>query len=1128
MKFSPSGSKKKETKLGSFLRGSFLRSGSTSNSTAVASSSSQSSKNKGKENGTAKGYTSNSERQGRERTPRAPPGVDGKSNCTRRSRSRAKSADNNLTSKQSSSSQVKRHVSQWDLRLRSKSPSKQRIEEFMEGLKAREPSRSVSGDRQLRTSGSDVQRSSSENIRSAQQRPTSNDRQRTSSHERVRSRSSENSFGTTHRKLSHVELPARSHTRSSSREKILRSSSGHQRASSQELLQRFLEARSNQKSPRQSLVYDQDSSSEEESDDGTSPFSTGAKSSANSKSSRRTAPVTPESPSSPRRSLFPKLYSTKQSASSISDSDDPEAWFRAIKERDWTFVQTLMNSYDFRKYRLVDSNSAPSRKPQKKLRVLKYLPSKSFGDEDDMEEEGEEELVSPLLRTDSDGRTALHLACKEFMPWKMVQSLFFLERGAVTIIDNDGRLPLHYALIANHDTRILDRLIHANSTDLLRPDSLSRTPMGYAILRAEHKRDKAIQSTWSTPLTKKELEWQNQQTKNWTNAQFLLDALVARRKLLSKVHEKTLLLEAVEAYAPPSVMHAMLSVSARILQQDQNMAEQLLQLLINRGYSIPIVQKALKICSETIPELTLVGCIRRGMAEHYDKGCTLVYREQWNREISFRTETMQAYKRKNMADGALVELTVACQEWWDKLKFFIGYSSSTTLMAHTLDESYLLHSILMVPDSSPSLVELLVRMFPNTRYVPDPETEALPIHLACQFWKGSTQYNGGDVETLQVLNFIVAGDFELARRRYHRRYPLHLAILAQQSWIFVNTIVTLRPKVVNAIDPWTRLFPFQLAAVNKAYITSDPKEGATSSNYQYREDDQLDVVFELLRMNPVAVSPILSCGSGDPTGDLGPVAQHILSWCYVYKNHGWVLNRAKLETLRHAISKGVLPKSMLKWFETLKLFIWKMYDLKNAGKRIACMPRGEIFLLHATLSNGGTPPIAIELLLELFPDSIKTPIPGTNQFPAHIAAASPSYCPMPFETAISMSSVLEMLVLAYPGALSLESNGRNFLELAIASGKTWSEVRSIVLEKPTLLELRDRRSQLFPFQQMSSTESSMPLQDWMHAKTFATKWTDRTPAENGAMLRRFRREYHLDKLSAIFEMLRAQPGALEA
>ncbi len=805
-----------------------------------------------------------------------------------------------------------------------------------------------------------------------------------------------------------------------------------------------------------------------------------------------------------------------------TNSDDPEAWFGAIGRRDWITAEQLIRSYDFKKYR--PYNSA-TRKPAKKLRVLKYLPSK-----DRKGEEDEQVGISPLLLGDSQGRTPLHLACKEFMPWKLLQSLFFLERNAVFVTDDDGRLPLHLALIASHDIRILDRLIHAHPASLLHPDKLARTPMGYAILRAEHKRDKAIQGTWRIPTQQEQRDWQTQQAENWKNVQFLLDAFVARRKLLSKDHEAPLLIHALEAFAPPSVMNDMLSVSARILQQDDVMAERLLQMLVSLEYPIAIIHKALKICLEIIPRTQLMSCIRRGMMEHYDRGCFPCYQG-----VCFRTDLLQAYKRKQVHQGELV-LGDATQEWWDMLKFLIGFSSSASLKTHTLDETYLLHASLLIPDSPARLVELLVRLFPHARFEEDPETNALPIHLACQYWNSNGKRNYEySMEKSIVLKMMVTGDSTLVRKRYHRRYPLHLAILSGQSWRFIQTILSLHPKVLSVPDHWTRLYPFQLAAMNISseipdpkYNTNDRSSPSDSTFGDRNENHQLDMIYQLLRMNPVAVSPILSCGSGDPSGDLGLVAQHVLSWCYSYKNHGWILNQPRSEALRWAISEGVMPKSrsIIIWFNQLKVLIWKMYDLKNTDKRIAYMPHEDVYLLHAALSHSGTPPIAIELMLMLFPKSIAIPIPGTDEYPIHLAAKSPSYAPMPFET-VPITSILEMIILANPKTVSLVSNGRNILQIAIDAGKTWQELYPIVQNHRSLLKQRDPSTGLFPFQQVASCKSFLSLQDWMHVKTFAMKWTDRTPAENGLMIRRFQRKYQQEKTTTIFEMLRAQPRVLE-
>lgn len=805
-----------------------------------------------------------------------------------------------------------------------------------------------------------------------------------------------------------------------------------------------------------------------------------------------------------------------------TSSDDPQAWFDAIGRHEWIAVEQLIRSYDYKRYR---QNDSTPRKPQKKLRVLKYLPSK------DRKNPNEEQVeYSPLLFGDAHGRTPLHLACKEFMPWKLLQSLFFLERNAVLITDDDERLPLHLALIANHDTRVLDRLIHAHPDSLLCPDKLARTPMGYAILRADHKRDKSMPMTWRKPMNQKEWDWQTQQVENWENVEFLLETFVARRKLLSKKHEQSLLMETVDALAPPSIVNNMLSVSARILQKDQSMAVRLFQMIVRLDYPITVIQKALKICLETMPQFVLMSTIRQGLNEHYERGCIPCYREDLRQERSFRVDLLHASKQKQGGGNGGWVLGDACQEWWDKLKFLIGFSSSASLKMHTLDETYLLHSTLKIPDSSPGLVEFLIRLMPKVRFEADPETDAMPIHLACQYWNdyGNRNYERS-MEAAVVLKMIVRGDASQPRNRHHRRYPLHTAILARQSWRFIQTILSLDTRILSAPDPWTRLYPFQLAAMTTFCGTTNPALVTKTTTADSEENRKLDMIYQLLRMNPVAVNPVLSCGSGSLNGDLGLVAQHVLSWCYVYKNKNWVLNRSRLEALRGAISKGSIPetKSIKTWFAQLKTLIWKVYDQKNAGKRIAYMPHDDIYLLHAALSNGETPPIAIELLLELSPKSIMTPIPGTDEYPIHIAANGPSYNPMPFETIVSMTSTLEMIILASPQKIDIQSNGRNILQIAIQSGKNWHDLRPIIQQYPVLLQRRDPVTGLLPFQQVACIESFVSLHEWMQAKTFATKWTDRTPTENGLMIRKLRREYQDDKTNTIYEMLHAYPHALE-
>jgi hypothetical protein len=192
------------------------------------------------------------------------------------------------------------------------------------------------------------------------------------------------------------------------------------------------------------------------------------------------------------------------------------------------------------------------------------------------------------------------------------------------------------------------------------------------------------------------------------------------------------------------------------------------------------------------------------------------------------------------------------------------------------------------------------------------------------------------------------------------------------------------------------------------------------------------------------------------------------------------------------------------------------------------MPRDDAYLLHAALSNGGTPPIVIELILELYPASAKIRVPGTDRYPIHIAAGSPSYTPLPFESAISMSFALEMIVLAHPDTIHLDSSGQSALHIAIDSGKTYEELRPLLEENPRSLAVPDICSGLFPFQQMASIESVVPTHRLIRTRTSTTKWHERSTEENGRLLRSFQTEYDQEKVSSIFELLRAKPEVLEA
>lgn len=186
------------------------------------------------------------------------------------------------------------------------------------------------------------------------------------------------------------------------------------------------------------------------------------------------------------------------------------------------------------------------------------------------------------------------------------------------------------------------------------------------------------------------------------------------------------------------------------------------------------------------------------------------------------------------------------------------------------------------------------------------------------------------------------------------------------------------------------------------------------------------------------------------------------------------------------------------------------------------------YLLHATLSNGGTPPIVVKLILTLFSNAVQTPIPGTDQYPIHLAARSSSYVPLHFEEGVSMDSALALVAAANPALIRCKSNGKTPLQLAICSGKTWQEIRTMVCYDPKCLLIQDSATGLYPFQQTASKESYTRSYRLVRSLIATRKWFENSADEKSLILLNLRAKYQLDKLTSIFEMLRAMPDVLDA
>ena len=516
-------------------------------------------------------------------------------------------------------------------------------------------------------------------------------------------------------------------------------------------------------------------------------------------------------PSGKRTGTKTETQSKKPSSDnrSVEDYNDLN-WHNAINKHDWDCLRTMLKSYDHARYRQRSNDIGKSRNSQ------------------DVQE------ISPLLNVDSNGRTPLHLACKEQMPSRLLHRLLFVERNAASVQDTDGNYPLHLAVIYDLDQHILDRVIHASPDSLDAPDNLNHTPIQYAILKADRCRgNKEVK--WGPPDTEDEAERQNILIDAYQPVLLILESMIKRHKVLSKVHGSKTTIEAVKLFAPPVVVDLMVTLSENILQKNQKISERLIGAVFEQNHPLNVIHRVLDVTSKAIPSTDLLEMLRNRLTFHFTQGCDSTTITDSNGEKVTTSLAKQFEKTCRRGGKKAAKTTSASKDWWEKLRYLIARSCNRT---SNWKNDTVLHMALCNPKSKPSLIEYLCRLNPAARYKLDEFTGALPIHLAYMHWHPE-EYGIGDMRSQEkVLNLLLAGDFDLVRKCCcHGRIALHYAVLSGKPMSCVQNLLNLAQEITVIRDPVTNLLPFQLAATPKNY------EDEKSSQ-------QLDVIYNLLRTNP--------------------------------------------------------------------------------------------------------------------------------------------------------------------------------------------------------------------------------------------------------------------------------------
>jgi len=765
--------------------------------------------------------------------------------------------------------------------------------------------------------------------------------------------------------------------------------------------------------------------------------------------------------------VYKETYGTKKEAPPTEPNLEPEAeesvhgfvdsaspWHHVIQTQEWDALTEMLQHYDFSKHNPKDPG-----KPKRRLRVVgaavwvknKIKPPVP----------PEEPPTSPLLALNEEGHTPLHAAIKELAPDKCIIRMVLCERKASWVADHDGRLALHWSCIVERNTTVIDRLIRANFHHMQREDKDGKTALCYAIEKAIERKNSMDREThsnyWGIPRRQEESEWQERQLQTWAKARFILLAYSVRKKIFVP-GERNLLLNVLENAGPPELVEVCILAAQGMLKKDPTLAAHALRLFLNRHYPI----KNLQLLLHHFPEehVESMQTARKLLTNFYHEGC----RRHPPRTFTFREEM------EKFALDPSYKQSLLCQEWWNKIKCLLRLCAHQNSKAkkEIFDDIHLLHASLANSDTPPSLVQLLMVMNPDAIKLEHPFNHSLLVHQICRTWKYNLYPHSRKIGVMidveeppmeQVLKIVLATDQTLTRKRYLNRLPLHDAVNTSKSVEFLDALIQKDKRSLSVRDPMTKLYPFQMAALGtlnknaglwaharytpEAWKMIEPEERARAVDevIEEKKAEQLSTIYFLLRHFPLAVAPSTTARKAHEFRDAhgkGMISALYLHLVYACDEDGeHTVLQSNMELLENATAQKEIPRELESWWSKVKF--WIRYCYKSEIQ----LRSDDAFLLHAAVANPDVPPLLIELLVALFPDSAALPINGTTEYPLHIAAATAKYDAQPYEKK-DRRGTIEVLFGAYPNAACVLSPSGTPFDIAQAKG-TRSQEELVVL-----------------------------------------------------------------------------------
>ena len=232
---------------------------------------------------------------------------------------------------------------------------------------------------------------------------------------------------------------------------------------------------------------------------------------------------------------------------------------------------------------------------------------------------------------------------------------------------------------------------------------------------------------------------------------------------------------------------------------------------------------------------------------------------------------------------------------------------------------------------------------------------------------------------------------------------------------------------------------------------------------------------------------------------------------------------------KNLVEDSISAPQIMEWWEKLRFLInlWSTHS-KQEGLADHNIFLENQFIIYKVLMNSDTPPALIQLIANLYPQSIKTKC--ADALPIHFACRHwqfRDYPPRRGEKKLNIGQACSALLEKDPTTTRKRYHRRLPLHHAISVSKTWDFIKPLVTLDLESLRVRDPSTMLYPFQMAALKIQETFDIEAITRRAFTSKiWEDMTDDEQDRQMRKTLFHYDLRRLDLVYKLLRHLPNAI--